>query len=104
MAEGEEKRKRGRPTIYNRAMTPAERQRRSRVEQKLRSPRRFVEDAQTAVGSLRWTFARIENLAMEGGMDEATRDRLLEYCNDLKQTEKEIGLKLKRVLRPPSVG
>jgi hypothetical protein len=104
MADGEEKRKRGRPTIYGHAMTPAERQRRSRVEQKLRSPRRFVEDAQIAVGSLRWTFARIEDLAREGGMDEATRDSLLGYCNHLKQTEKRIGVALKRVLRPPSVG
>jgi hypothetical protein len=104
MAEGEQKRKRGRPTIYGHAMTPAERQRRSRVEQKLRSPRRFVEDAQIAVEALRWTFARIEDLAREGGMDEATRDRLLGYCNDLKQTKKRIDLKLKWVLRPPSFG
>lgn len=104
MAEDEQKRKRGRPTIYGHAMTPAERQRRSRVEQKLRSPRRFVEDAQIAVGSLRWTFARLEDLAREGGMDETTRESLLSYCNDLKRTEKRIVLALKRVLRPPSVG
>lgn len=104
MAEDDQKRKRGRLTIYGHAMTPAERQRRSRVEQKLRSPRRFVEDAQIAVGSLRWTFARIEDLAREGEMDEATRDRLLGYCSDLKRTEKRIGLALKRVLRPPNVG
>lgn len=104
MAEGEQKRKRGRPTIYGHAMTPAERQRRSRVEQKLRSPRRFVEDALGAVGSLRWTFARLEDLARDGGMDEATRDCLLGYCGDLKRTEKRIVLALKRVLRPPSVG
>lgn len=104
MAEGEQKRKRGRPTIYGHAMTPAERQRRSRVEQKLRSPRRFVEDAQIAVGSLRWTFARLDDLARDGGMDDATRDRLLGYCNDLRQTEKKIVRALKRVLRPPNVG
>ena len=77
MAEDEQKRKRGRPTIYGRAMTPAERQRRSRVEQRLRSPRRFVEDVQVRVEALRWTFARIEDLAREGEMDEPTRDQLL---------------------------
>jgi hypothetical protein len=104
MAGSGEKRKRGRPTIYGHAMTPAERQRRSRVEQKLRSPRRFVEDAQIAVGALRWTFARLDDLARDGGMDDETRDRLLGYCNDLRQTEKKIVLALKRVLRPPSVG
>jgi hypothetical protein len=104
MADGGAGRKRGRPTIYGRAMTPAKRQRRSRVEQKLRSPRRFVEDAQIAVGSLRWTFARLDDLARDGGMDDATRDRLLGYCNDLRQTEKKIVSALKRVLRPPNVG
>jgi hypothetical protein len=104
VTDGGQKRKRGRPTIYGCAMTPTERHRRSRVEQKLRSPRRFVEDAQIAVGSLRWTFARLDDLARDGGMDDETRDRLLGYCNDLKRTEKKIVSALKRVLRPPSVG
>lgn len=104
MADGEEKRKRGRPTIYGHAMTPAERQRRSRVEQKLRSPRRFVEDAQREVEAFRWTFARLDDLARDGEMDDTTRDRLSGYCNDLKRTEKRMTLALKRVLRPPSVG
>jgi hypothetical protein len=37
-------------------------------------------------------------------MDDATRDRLLGYCNDLRQTEKKIVRALKRLLRPPNVG
>jgi hypothetical protein len=53
---------------------------------------------------LRWTFARLDDLARDGRMDHATRDRLLGYCNDLRRTEKKIVRALKLVLRPPNVG